>query len=143
MKKLFFITPITAVVILGLVSCAAVPTVQTDSLKSGTVYQGAVTETGVKKSAASNLAQVGSTLVGVGVGSAIGGGGGKAAAMVAGGLLGDAAVNHFDPKQVEEMTVELDNGTSVIVDVQGTIFKVGDRVKVSMSGGQVNSIVRD
>jgi uncharacterized protein YcfJ len=128
------------------VACSQTPTVETNQLSmspSAVVLEGVVVSTQAKKTAASGSEQAVGALIGVGIGSLFGSGKGKTAAAVAGGALGDAATNHFYGQEVESMTVQLENGQYINVDVKGNPFNEQDRVKVSMQGGSVTGIVHD
>jgi uncharacterized protein YcfJ len=128
------------------VACSQTPTVGTDQLSmsaNAVVVEGVVVSTQTKKTAASGSEQAVGALIGVGIGSLFGSGKGKAVAAVAGGALGDAATNHFYGEEVESMTVKLENGQFISVDVKGNPFNAQDRVKVSMQGGSVTGIVHD
>ncbi len=131
---------------LSMVACTQVSTVETSYLPNAgnaSIIEGTVTSIEHDKTAASGSKQAIGTLIGVGVGALFGSGKGKAAAAVAGGVIGDAATNHFYGDQIESMTIHLDNDQYINVKVKGNPFNQGDRVKVSMQGGHVSGIVHD
>lgn len=129
-----------------LVACSQTPTVETDHLvlsPNADVANGKVVSVQEKKTAADGSKQAVGTLIGVGVGSLFGSGSGKTAAAVAGGVLGDAATNHYYGNKIESLVVQLDNGSEYAVDVKGNPFSVGDRVKMTIHDGKVSGIVHN
>lgn len=79
-------------------------------------------------------------ITGTVLGSTMGRGRGNTLATLAGGLLGAYAGNEVGKANAQELTVELDNGDSVIVIAKGQKFSVGKHVRIVMENGAVMSV---
>lgn len=95
----------------------------------------------------SGVGTVAGAAVGGVAGSSVGGGKGQIVGAVigavAGGLAGSAVEEGVTRKQALEITVDLDNGTTVVVVQEGAPgeFHAGDRVRV-LSGGRETRVTR-
>ncbi|MEX2044524.1 MAG: hypothetical protein WD941_04165 [Opitutus sp.] len=88
----------------------------------------------------SNLGMYGGGLIGVAAasgGSGVGGAVGQAAAGVAGAVVGQATEEALTRKYAQEITIRLDDGTTVVVTQEAStgLFQDGDRVHVLDGGG--------
>ncbi len=82
-------------------------------------------------------------ITGTVLGSAMGRGRGNALATLAGGLLGAYAGNEAGKANAQELSVDLDNGDSVVVISKGHKFSVGQRVRIVIEDGRVASVEHD
>ncbi len=75
----------------------------------------------------------------VGVGEALG----QAAAATAGAVVGSAVEEKVTRKRAQELTIQLDNGSTIVVinEIEEAQFRQGDRVQVN-SGGWGPATVR-
>lgn len=95
----------------------------------------------------SGVGTVAGAAVGGVAGSSVGGGKGQIVGAVigavAGGLAGSAVEEGVTRKQALEITVDLDNGPTVVVVQEGAPgeFRAGDRVRV-ISGGRETRVTR-
>lgn len=82
-------------------------------------------------------------LVGGVLGSTMGGGKGKVLTTIGGGVLGGVVGSEAGKANAEELTVALDSGEVVVVVVKGAgNFLIGDRVRIVMSGRNVETVTR-
>lgn len=79
-------------------------------------------------------------ITGAVIGSTIGGGNGSALSTLGGGLLGAYAGNEAGKSNAQELTVELNNGNSVITVTKGKKFSVGQHVRIVTEGDRVVSV---
>lgn len=90
----------------------------------------------------SNLGMYGGGLVGGAAGSAVGKGVGKSLASaggaVGGAIVGQAVEEAATRKRAQEITIRLDDGSTVVVtqEVTGGLYQDGDRVRVLNGGGE-------
>ncbi len=87
-----------------------------------------------------NLGMYGGGLIGASAasgGRGVGGALGQAAAGVAGAVVGQATEEAVTRKHAQEITIRLDDGSTVVVtqEASGGIFQDGDRVRVLNGGG--------
>jgi outer membrane lipoprotein SlyB len=61
-----------------------------------------------------------------------------AGGAVGGAIVGQAVEESATRKRAQEITVQLDNGSMVVVtqEVQGGLFQDGDRVRILNGGGE-------
>jgi len=74
------------------------------------------------------------------LGSTMGRGRGNTLATLAGGLLGAYAGSEAGKANAQELSVDLDNGDSVVVISKGQKFSVGQRVRIVIEDGHVVSV---
>ncbi|HEC20769.1 MAG TPA: glycine zipper 2TM domain-containing protein [Gammaproteobacteria bacterium] len=79
-------------------------------------------------------------ITGTVLGSTMGRGRGNTLATLAGGLLGAYAGSEVGKANAQELTVDLDNGDSVVVISKGQKFAVGQRVRIVIEDGRVVSV---
>ena len=93
------------------------------------------TETGIGAAAGGAVGGIAGSTAGRGKGSAVG----AVLGAVVGGLAGAAAEEVTTRKTGVEVTVSLDSGRTIalVQEDKGENFKVGERVRVLESGGQV------
>jgi outer membrane lipoprotein SlyB len=88
----------------------------------------------------SNLGMYGGGIIGASAasgGHGVGGALGQAAAGVAGAVVGQATEEAITRKHAQEITIRLDDGSTVVVTQEAAsgIFQDGDRVRVLNGGG--------
>ncbi|HVS52318.1 MAG TPA: hypothetical protein VHD62_08175 [Opitutaceae bacterium] len=89
-----------------------------------------------------NLGMYGGGLVGgaaaSGIGRGVGGAVASATGAVGGAIIGQATEEAATRKRAQEITVRLDDGSTVVVtqDVSGGVFQDGDRVRLLNGGGE-------
>ncbi len=79
-------------------------------------------------------------ITGAVLGSTMGRGRGSALATLGGGLLGAYAGNEIAKANAQELTVDLNNGDSVVVIAKGQQFSVGQHVRIVLENGNVVSV---
>ena len=80
------------------------------------------------------------TVIGAVLGSTIGGGKGRVLMGLAGGIGGYYAGKEIGKANGDELTVELENGSSIIVVVKGKHIKVGDKIKIIKDGNKIAQV---
>ncbi|VAW81322.1 hypothetical protein MNBD_GAMMA14-2458 [hydrothermal vent metagenome] len=61
-------------------------------------------------------------------------------ATLGGGLLGAYAGNEIAKANAQELTVDLNNGSTVVVIAKGQKFSVGQHVRIVLENGNVVSV---
>ena len=79
-------------------------------------------------------------ITGAVLGSTMGRGRGSALATLGGGLLGAYAGNEIAKANAQELTVDLNNGSTVVVIAKGQEFSVGQHVRIVLENGNVVSV---
>jgi len=79
-------------------------------------------------------------LVGAVLGSTLGGGNGRILMALGGGVAGYYAGKEIGKANGDELTVELENGSTIIVVVKGKDIKVGDKIKIIKDGNKVAQV---
>jgi len=79
-------------------------------------------------------------ITGAVLGSMVGRGKGRTLATLAGGLTGMYAGSQVAKANAQELLIRLRSGRTVIVVVKGRQFYPGERVRIVMSGGRVESV---
>lgn len=80
-------------------------------------------------------------LIGAVLGSTLGGGDGRTLMALGGGLAGGYAGKEVGKSNAEELTVDLDNGGTVVIVVKGDdTYQVDDRIKIIKDGNKVASV---
>jgi len=79
-------------------------------------------------------------ITGAVIGSTMGEGRGSALTTLGGGLLGAYAGNEAGKTNAQELTVELNNGSSVITITKGQKFSTGQHVRIVMENNRVVSV---
>ncbi|BBG65430.1 putative outer membrane lipoprotein Pcp [Hydrogenimonas sp.] len=74
------------------------------------------------------------------LGSLIGGGKGNTLATLAGGLAGAYVGSEAGKANAQELTVQLDNGSTVVVIVKGLRFYPGERIRIVKQGERISSV---
>jgi len=87
-----------------------------------------------------DAATVGGAAAGALIGSGVGSGGGTVLAVMGGSLAGGYIGSHYSAPNAQDLTLRLDNGRRVVVRVNGTDFRQGDRVYVVRDGNRIVSI---
>ena len=87
-----------------------------------------------------DAAIIGGAGAGALAGSAVGSGGGTVLAVMGGALAGGYIGSHYSAPNAQDLTLRLDNGRRVVVRVNGTDFRQGDRVYVVRDGNRIVSI---
>lgn len=87
-----------------------------------------------------NLGMYGGGIIGAAAasgGRGVGGALGQAAAGVTGAIVGQATEEAVTRKRAQEITIRLDDGSSVVItqEVSSGLFQDGDRVRVMSGGG--------
>lgn len=82
-------------------------------------------------------------ITGAVLGSTIGRGRGNTLATLGGGLLGAYAGNQVGKANAQELDVDLDSGSHVVVIAKGDKFSVGQHVKIVLRGDRVVSVEHD
>lgn len=120
---------------------AGVPEVDADALHYElTAQSGIVTE--LKPVVVKDTGDGGflGTVIGGILGSMLGSGRGSTLAFLGGGLIGMYAGNEAGKSNAQELSVTLDNHSEVIVLSKGTLFSVGQRVKIVKRNGRVYNV---
>ncbi len=79
-------------------------------------------------------------IAGTVLGSTMGRGRGNTLATLGGGLLGAYVGNEMGKTNAQELTVDLNNGDSVMVIAKGRQFAIGQHVRIVMRNGSVVSV---
>jgi outer membrane lipoprotein SlyB len=79
-------------------------------------------------------------IIGAVVGSTFGSGNGSTLMALGGGVGGYYAGKEVGKANGNELTVELDDGRTVVVVVKGNKFKTGDRVEIIKDGNKVAQV---
>ncbi|WP_457607442.1 hypothetical protein [Nitratifractor sp.] len=87
-----------------------------------------------------DAATIGGAAAGALAGSAVGSGGRTVLAAMGGALAGGYIGSHYSAPNAQELTLRLDNGRRVVVTVNGTGFRHGERVYVVRDGNRIVSI---
>ena len=80
--------------------------------------------------------------VGALAGSAVGSGAGTVLSVMGGSLAGGYIGSHYSAPNAQDLTLRLDNGHRVVVRINGTSFRQGDRVYVVRDKNRIVSIQR-
>jgi len=83
------------------------------------------------------------TLIGAVIGSTLGGGRGRPMTLFGGAIVGGVIGSEAGRANAEELTVQLDDGRSIVVVVKGSgMFMSGDRVRIVTDGRRVENVQR-
>ncbi len=80
------------------------------------------------------------TIIGAVLGSTMGGGSGKALMALGGGVAGYYAGKEIGKANGDELTVKLENGSTIVIVVKGKHIKVGDKIKIIKDGNKVAQV---
>ena len=81
-------------------------------------------------------------VIGAVLGSTVGSNSGKTLAVLGGGLVGGYAGNEIGKSNALELTVELDNGETVVVVAKHNDIVAGDRVRIIKDGNKASQVYR-
>ena len=81
-------------------------------------------------------------IIGAVLGTTMGHGNGTTLTTLGGGLIGGYAGSEIAKANADELTVELDNGESIVVVVKGKNFQIGDRVQIIKDGNNASQVYR-
>lgn len=79
-------------------------------------------------------------VIGAVLGSTIGSNSGKTLAVLGGGLVGGYAGNEVGKSNALELTVELDDGETIVVVVKHNDIVAGDRVRIIKDGNKASQV---
>jgi len=81
-------------------------------------------------------------VIGAILGSTVGGNSGKTLAVLGGGLVGGYAGNEIGKANALELTIELDNGETIVVVAKHNDIIAGDRVRIIKDGNKASQVDR-
>lgn len=81
-------------------------------------------------------------IIGAVVGSTMGRAEGRTLATLGGGLIGGYAGNEVGKANALELSVELDNGGTIVVVAKGNNIVAGDRVKIIKNGSKIEQVYK-